>query len=175
MGLIGMGLGSWLVGVIFGPDYALGGRLLGYALWLLIPYSCGYALYSVYLSQGREHQAFRYAVIGSIAFTLSMFIFAPGSNIPGALVSLATGMIMWTGSMVVSMSRRNQLSISFAVGKPGIAVLLGLATFAGLQFLNSWLALCLGLIILFGGSILIGGLSAQEKDLITSLFRKNMS
>jgi len=172
-GLLGMGLGIWLVTVIFGPNYELAGRLLGYGLWLLIPYSCGYALYSVFLSQKRDLKALGHAAIGALTFTLGMIVLVPRLHVSGALISLAAGMIIWTGSMVVKMSRAGHLNIIFSIGKPGIAVFLGLVVFLSLQRLNTWLALFSGLIILFGGSILFGGLSSQEKDVITSLFRKD--
>ena len=174
VGLLGMALGLWLATFIFGPNYASAGRLLGYALLLLIPYGCGYALYSIYLSQKHDLKAFGHATLGAVTFTLSMFIFVPRLHISGALISLAAGMIIWAGSMVVKIARKGHLNVLFSIVKPGIAVLLALATFLGLQLFNTWLALFSGLIILFGGSILLGGLSSQEKDVITSLFRKNM-
>jgi O-antigen/teichoic acid export membrane protein len=171
-GLLGMGMGLWLVTVVFGANYELAGRLLGYALWLLIPYGCGYILYSVYLAKKQDLRALGHATIGAVTFTLGMFIFAPRLHVPGALISLAAGMIIWTGSMIMGLTRKGHLDISFSFGKPGIAVLLGLVTFFGLQLLNTWLALFSGLTILFGSSVLFGGLSSQEKDVITSLFRK---
>jgi O-antigen/teichoic acid export membrane protein len=175
VGLLGMGLGLWLATVIFGQNYELAGRLLGYALWLLIPYSCGYTLYSVYLSQKQDLKALGHAAIGALTFTLGMFVFVPRLHVSGALISLAAGMIIWTASMVVKMSRTGHLNIIFSIGKPGIAVFLGLAAFLSLQRLNTWLALFSGVIILFGGSILFGGLSSLEKDVVKSLFRKNTS
>jgi O-antigen/teichoic acid export membrane protein len=171
-GLLGMGLGLRLVNLVFGPNYDGAGRLMGFALWLLIPYGCGYALYNVYLSQKLDLRALRHATIGAATFTLCMLIFVPGLSVPGALISLAAGMIVWTGSMVIHMARTGRLNILFSIGKPGAAVLLSLAAFLGLQLLNPWLALFSGLIILFGGSILFGGISSQEKDIIASLYRK---
>lgn len=66
--------------------------------------------------------------------------------------------------MIVDMAKRGPLIIFFSIGKPGIAVLMNLAAFLGLQLLNTWVALFSGLITLFGGSILFGGLSSEEKD-----------
>jgi O-antigen/teichoic acid export membrane protein len=37
-GLGGLGLGIWLVTLVFGTNYELAGRLLGYAFLLMIPY-----------------------------------------------------------------------------------------------------------------------------------------
>ena len=174
-GLLGMGIGLWLVTVIFGQNYELAGRLLGYALLLLIPYGCGYSLYTVYLAKKQDLKALGHATMGAATFTLGMFIFAPRLQVPGALISLAAGMIIWTGSMIVGLARTGHLDISFSIGKPGMAVLLSLTAFFGLRFLNPWLALFSGLIFLFSGAILFGGLSSQEKDVITSLFRKKAS
>lgn len=174
-GLLGMGLGLRLVTVVFGSNYELAGRLMGYAFLLLIPYGCGYSLYSVYLAQKRDLKVLVHATIGAAAFTLSMFIFAPRLHVPGALISLAAGMTIWTGSMIIDMAKRGQLDISFSVGKPGLSAFLALAAFFGLSFLDIWLALFSALIVLLAGSILLGGLSSQEKDIITSLFRKKTS
>ncbi|UCE40107.1 MAG: oligosaccharide flippase family protein [Candidatus Aminicenantes bacterium] len=171
-GLGGLGLGIWLVTAVFGMNYELAGRLLGFAFLLLIPYGCGYSLYSVYLAQKRDLKALVFATIGATTFTLGMFMFAPRLHVPGALISLAIGTSIWMGSMIIDMAKRGQLSISFSIGKPGIAALLGLGVFSGLHVLNTWLALFSGLIVLFGGAILSGGLSSQEKDILTSLFRK---
>ena len=77
--------------------------------------------------------------------------------------------------MIVDMAKRGQLIIFFSIDKPRIAVLMGLAAFFGLQLLNTWVALFSGVITLFGGSVLFGGLSSEEKDVITSLFRKKAS
>ncbi len=173
-GLVGLVLGHWLVTAVFGSNYALAGSLLGYSLWLQIPYGCGYTLFSVYLAQKRDLKALGHSSIGAAAFTLGMFIFVPRLDVPGTLISLAGGMIIWTGSMIVDMAKRGQLSLSFSIGKPGIAVLMSIAVFFGLQHVNTWLALFSGLFILFAGSILFGGLSSQEKDVITSLFRKKV-
>lgn len=174
-GLGGLGLGIWLVTVVFGTNYELAGRLLGYTFLLMIPYGCGYSLYSVYLAQKRDRRALMLATIGAAAFTLGMFIFAPLLGVPGALISLAAGMTIWAGSMVVDMAKRGQLSISFSILKPGIAVLLSLGTFFVLQVLNIWLAVFSGLVFLFGGAILSGGLSFQERDVLKSLFQKKAS
>ncbi len=174
-GLGGLGLGVWLVTLVFGTNYELAGRLLGYAFLLMIPYGCGYSLYSVYLAQKRDRRALMLAALGAVAFTLGMFVFAPLLDVPGALISLAAGMTIWTGSMVVDMAKRGQLSISFSIVKPGIAVLLGLGAFFGLQVFSIWLALFSGLIFLFGGAILSGGLSFHERDVLKSLFQKKAS
>jgi O-antigen/teichoic acid export membrane protein len=171
-GLLGMSLGPWLVAAVFGDNYTLAGRLLGYAFLLLIPYGCGHSLFSVYIAQKRDLRALAHAASGAAAFTLSMLVSAPRLPIPGALISLAAGMIIWTGIMVADMTKRGQLDIGYSIGRPGIAVLLGLGAFFGLQTLDTWLALFSGLVILFGGSVLFGGLSFQEKDVISSLFRK---
>jgi O-antigen/teichoic acid export membrane protein len=115
------------------------------------------------------------ATLGAVAFTLSMFIFAPRFDVPGALISLAAGMTVWTGSMIVDMAKRGQLNIFFSIVKPGIALLLGLGAFFGLHVFNTWLALFSGLIVLFGGAILSGGLSSQEREVFKSLFQKKTS
>jgi O-antigen/teichoic acid export membrane protein len=171
-GLLGMSLGLWLVNVVFGPNYAWAGRLMGYALWLLIPYGCGYALYNVYLAQKLDLRALGHAAAGAVTFTLGMLILVPGLSISGALISLAAGMTIWTGLMVAHMAATDHLNFFYSIGKPGLAVLFSVAAFLGLQLFDPWLALFSGLIILFGGSILLGGLSSQEKDIIASLFRK---
>lgn len=175
VGLLGMGLGSWFVTLVFGPNYQQAGRLLGYALWLLVPYGCGFSLYSVYLAQKRDLKALGHAATGAVAFTLGMLIFVPRLHVPGAILSLAAGMLVWTGGMIVDMAKRGQINIPFSLGRPGTAVLLGLAAFFGLRVLDVWLAMFAGLTFLFAGSILSGGLSSQEKDVITSLFRKKAS
>jgi O-antigen/teichoic acid export membrane protein len=174
-GLGGLGLGIWLVTLVFGTNYELAGRLLGFAFLLMIPYGCGYSLYTVYLAQRRDRRALMLATIGASAFTLGMFVFAPLLDVPGALISLAAGMTVWTGSMIVDMANRDQLSISFSIARPGIAVLQGLGAFFGLKVFSVWLALFSGLIILFGGAILSGGLSFQERDVLKSLFQKKAS
>lgn len=174
-GLLGMGLGPWLVTVVFGPNYQQAGRLLGYALWLLVPYGCGFSLYSVFLAQKHDRKALGYAAIGAVAFTLGMLIFVPRLHVPGAILSLAAGMLIWTGGMIADMAKRGQVGVPFSLGRPGTAVLLSLAAFFGLQGLDTWLAMFAGLTVLFGGSILFGRFSSQEKDVVTSLFRKKAS
>jgi O-antigen/teichoic acid export membrane protein len=168
-GLLGMGLGPWLVTAVFGTSYEPAGSFLGYALWLLIPYGCGYALFSVYISQKRDLKALACAAIGAGSFTLAMFVFAPRFGVEGALLSLAAGMVIWTGSMIVEMAKRGQLHIGFSVGRPGAAVLLGFAAFFALQFLGTGLSSLLALLVLLACSILLGGLSSQEKEVIQSL------
>jgi O-antigen/teichoic acid export membrane protein len=171
-GLVGMGMGRWLVTFVFGPNYERAGGLLGYGLWLLIPYGCSYALYSIYLARKQDLRAVGQATIGAVTFTLGMFLLAPRLHVAGALISLAAGMTICTGSMILGLARTEQLDISFSIGKPGMAVLLSLGAFFGLQHLGPWLALTAGLLLLFSGAILFGGLSSQEKNVITSLLRK---
>jgi O-antigen/teichoic acid export membrane protein len=168
-GLLGMGLGPWLMTAVFGADYEAAGRFLGYALWLLIPYGCGYTLFSVYLAHKRDLRALAYASIGAVSFTLAMFIFASRYQLQGALISLAAGMVIWTGSMIVDMANRGQLDVAFSVGRPGAAVLLGFAAFFAFRFLGAIPASLLALLVLLAGSILLGGLSSQEKDVVRSL------
>ena len=168
-GILGMGLGSWLTTAVFGTNYEQAGRLLGFAFLLLIPYGCGYSLYSVYLSQKHDRKALIHATSGSAAFTLAMFLLVPRHGIPGALISLAAGMSIWTGSMVVSMARRGRLDVFFSLVRPGAAVILGLVAYFAFQPLGIVPASFLALLVLLAGSILLGGLSAQEKDVIKSL------
>ncbi len=172
LGLLGMGMGPWVVMRIFGASYERAGRLLGYGLWLLIPYGCGFALYYVYLAKKQDLRALGHATLGAVTFTLGMLILAPRLYVGGALIALAAGMIICAGSMIFELARREQLGIGFSIGKPGMAVLLSLGAFISLQRINAWLALAAGLLLLFGCAILFGGLSGEEKDIITSLFRQ---
>ena len=86
-GLSAMALGPWLVDSLFGGRYVLAGRLLGPALWLLVPMAAGTAMAQVLVAQGRLVSQALCAIAGAGVMIALMFALKATMGPGGALVA----------------------------------------------------------------------------------------
>jgi O-antigen/teichoic acid export membrane protein len=69
-GLLGMALGPALFGTLFGPAYEAAGRLVGLALWCLVPIGAGFALPLVFTLRGEMRSQILLSAIATAIMAL---------------------------------------------------------------------------------------------------------
>ncbi len=168
-GLAGLGLGSWLVDIIFGARYVKTGYLLGLVMWLLIPFTCANTLMNVYLA--RNQFLFPILCTGAgaltMSFTMPWLVTTMGS--PGAVLAIGIGMGFWALSLVLLLARSGDLDVRQAVFRPLAVVLFSLVIFFAMKPVNDWLAMLTSWASLLGGTLLFGVLTKDERSLLASI------
>jgi len=165
-GLTGMFFGTWLVNLLFGPKYLEAGQLLGFTMWLLIPFLWGNALNALYLARSHYQEALLCAFLGILSFLTSLLCFAAHLGNMGVILSSAAGMIVWSVSLIIMMTHPKNIDLKFAVLQPSIIVIISLSVY--FIFYN-YLAFLLSMIVIISGVYLFG-LSTSEKDTIKMLY-----
>jgi O-antigen/teichoic acid export membrane protein len=171
-GLAGMGAGPWLVNILFGARYLEAGYLLGYVMWLLIPFTCGFIISRVYFARGEFFLPTVCSGAGALVMTLIMPWMITVMDTSGAVVAMAAGMSVWALSLIGIITRSRDLHVGQALFRPLIVILFALAIYMALKSMNIWLALLTSLAALFCGMMMFGGVTEDEKYLLKHLIRK---
>jgi O-antigen/teichoic acid export membrane protein len=174
-GLAGLGIGPWLVDIMFGARYMGAGYLLGFVIWLLIPLMCGITVTWVYLARGQFFLPTMCSGSGAAVFTLSMPWLVSAMDTLGAVLATGTGMGVWALSSIWILARSDDLNVFRSVFRPLAVVLLALGIFLSLRPVNAWLALLASWTVLSCGTWLFGILNKEERYLLCSLKRKRCS
>lgn len=164
--LTGVSLGPWMITHLLGATYLQAGNLVGYSLWLLIPWTAGYSLYTVWLARGRTIMLLMGTAAGALTSTVVMVVCVPFMGFGGALVAMAIGMSVWAGSLLWEMLRAGELNWRFTLLKPGIAVLITVGVFYSLVPFHKWIALPVAMGTLLVSLFVCGGFSEIEKTLL---------
>ena len=172
IGFIGLSLGPFLVSITFGTAYEEAGRLVGFALWLMIPWTIGYTLYTVSLSKGRDRLAIICTGLGITSLGFVMLLLIPPLGIAGALLSTAIGMTVWATSLLVQTAKSQELKLVETLLKPGGVVFLAAVVFFLLHGIHAGLALPGALLALFGGLFISGGILPEDKAIFSRIHQK---
>jgi O-antigen/teichoic acid export membrane protein len=171
-GLAGLGIGPWLVDIMFGTRYMGAGYLLGFVIWLLIPLMCGTTVTGVYIARGHFFLPTMCSGAGAVVFTLSMPWLVSAMDTLGAVLATGAGMLVWALSSIWILARSDDLDVFRSVLRPLAAVLLALGIFLPLSSVNAWLALLTSWTALFCGTWLFSILNKEERYLLANLRRR---
>lgn len=171
-GMTGIALGPWLVNVIFGARYLDAGHLLGPAIWLLIPWTCGHTIWLVYLARDQVLLPTVFTGVGALILTLSMPWLVSSMDAAGAVLAAGMGMGVWALGLIVMFTRSGDLRLGRVILRPAGVALLSLAVFLVLDRLNVWLSLPVSLFILFGGTFFLGVLAPDERCALLGFVRR---
>ncbi|MGE4545478.1 MAG: oligosaccharide flippase family protein [Pedobacter sp.] len=161
--LIAMAFGPSLVQGVFGDRYALAGQMLGPGIWLLIPLTAGTSLAQVFVARGRFIIPCFYALVGSLVLTLSLSILASNFGLAGVLLATGAGLGVWALGLIFHLARDYGLDLSFAVVRPGIAVILAAFFYKLMEQTGKPLALLAGCMALLGAALLFGLLVPMQR------------
>ena len=171
-GMTGIALGPWLVNVIFGACYVDAGHLVGPAMWLLIPWTCGHTIWLVYLARDQVFLPTVFTGVGALILTLSMPWLVSSMDAAGAVLAAGMGMGVWALSLIVMFTRSGDLSLGCVILKPAGVALLSLAVFLVLDNVNVWLSLPVSQFVLFGGTFFLGVLAPDERSALLGFVRR---
>jgi O-antigen/teichoic acid export membrane protein len=175
LGLAGLGGGVWLVNIVCGARYKEAGYLLGFTLWLFIPWTCASAIWRVYLARGQFFLSTLCAGAGALFFTL----FIPWSvsimDTPGAVLAAGMGMGVWALTSIWLFARSDDLDVKPTILRPLILVLFALGIFFALKSVNVWIALLTSWAAILCGALLFGVITEDERHLLHSLKRNNQA
>ncbi len=173
-GLSAMALGPWLVEALFGDSYVLAGRLLGPALWLLVPMTAGTAAAQVLVAQGRLVSQALCAVTGAGVMTALMFALNATMGPGGALAATGAGLSIWALSLIAVLAQGSAFKLGHSILKPGAATLLALAVYLGLMLLSvaTWLAFAAALATLASVAAALRVIAPEEVAAILAAIRR---
>ena len=173
-GLSAMALGPWLVDSLFGGRYVLTGRLLGPALWLLVPMTAGTAASQVLVAQGRLVAQALCAIAGAGVMTALMFALTATMGPGGALAAAGAGLSIWAFSLVAVVARGGALKLGRSILRPGAAALLALAVYLGLMLLGwaTWQALAAALAVLASAAAVLRVIAPEEAAALLAAIRR---
>jgi O-antigen/teichoic acid export membrane protein len=167
--LVVIGAGPWLVDAILGARYGEAGHLLGLVMWLLIPWSCGNAIWRVYLARGQFFLPTMCAGAGALVLTFTMPWLVSAVGTSGALLATGGGIGVWALSLIGILIRSDDLDLGRVVLRPVGVVLLALAVFLVLLRVNVWLSLPGSLFVLGCGTFSLGVLTSDERSALLRL------
>jgi len=170
-GLAGLGIGPWLVDIMFGARYMEAGYLLGFVMWLLIPLMCGTSVTRVYIARGQFYLPTACAAAGAVVFTLTMPWCVTALDVLGAVLATGAGMGVWSLSLIWMLARSDDLDVLRSVFRPLAVILFALGTFSALKPVNALLALLISWAVLLCGTLMFGVLTEDEHCLLASLKR----
>jgi O-antigen/teichoic acid export membrane protein len=170
-GLAGMGAGRWLVNIIFGARYAEAGHLLGLTMWLLIPWSCGSAIWSIFLARSQFFFPIVCASAGAFVLTVSMPWFVRALGTTGAVIAAGVALMVWATGLIIMLITSDEINLSHSLLRPMVAVLVALVVFFALKEVNIWISLCASWLVLCGGTFLFGVLTQEERSALLRFMR----
>jgi O-antigen/teichoic acid export membrane protein len=168
---LGEGAGPWLVSTLFGERFTESGDLLSAAMWLLIPWNCGSALWMVHLARGRFVFPSLSMGIGALVMTLSMPILLKTLGTMGAILAIGLGAALWALVLLLLVIRDEALNLGQAVWRPGAATLAALLIFFALTPAGLWIAVCGGWLTLFIASRVIGVITASDWHIVLTVLK----
>jgi O-antigen/teichoic acid export membrane protein len=175
LGLAGLGGGVWLVNIVFGARYQMAGYLLGFTLWLIIPWTCANAIWRVYLARGQFFLSTLCAGTGALLFTLIIPWSVSTMDTPGAVFAAGMGMGVWALTLIWLLARSDDLDVKATIFRPLILVLFALGIFFALKSVNVWIALLTSWAVILCGALLFGVITEDERHLLHSLKRNNQA
>jgi O-antigen/teichoic acid export membrane protein len=158
VGLVGLALGPWLIDRVLGAQYAMAGTLIGPALWLLIPYTCGNVLTSFSLVRGRIRTVMVCSAVGVLVLVATIFPLTAWWGKGGVIAATAIALSCWA-SMVLAMEGGNiMLCVVRCLSWVGVT----LASYIMVASHNALLALGVSLLLLLCSVPLFGIIQPHE-------------
>jgi len=174
-GLAGLGIGPWLVKILFGTRYEEAGRLLGLVIWLLIPLTCGNVINGIFVAMGQFFLPPICAGLGALFMSCIFKWLISTMNTSGAIIATGIGMGVWASSLIWILARSVNLDIRHTVFRPLIVIIFCLGVFFVLKPVSGLIAMLSSWTALLCGSLMFGVLTEDEWFLIASLKKKWLS
>jgi len=174
-GIAGLGIGPWIVEVLFGTRFKEAGCLLGIVMWLLIPFTCGSVISTVYYSRGQFLFPAVCAGIGALVLSCTFSWLVSKMNTSGAIVATGAGMGMQALSLIWVHAKSGGLNIRETVFRPLVVIIFCLGIFFVLKPVGGLLAMLSSWAALLFGSVMFGVINEEDKYLLVSLKRRLFS
>ncbi|QEX15791.1 hypothetical protein FRZ44_10780 [Hypericibacter terrae] len=111
LSLLGTWLAPSLTSLVFGLEYLQAGRILGEAIWLLIPISLAIGLQQVLFScRANLGLASIFSIVGIVAMVALYAPLARAFSYHGALLATGIGMSIWAGGIALALVTAGILS-----------------------------------------------------------------
>jgi O-antigen/teichoic acid export membrane protein len=175
LGLAGLGGGPWLVNTVLGARYQEAGYLLGYTLWLFIPWTCASVIWRIYLARGKLFGSILCAGAGALIFTLIMPWSVSIMDTPGAVFAAGMGMGVWALSSIWLHARSRDLDMKQTILHPLVIVVLALGVYLALKPISNWIALLISWGALLCGTLLFGVFTEDGRHLFGAVKRGNQA
>jgi O-antigen/teichoic acid export membrane protein len=171
-GIVGLAFAEPLTVWVFGQRFAEGGKLLGLAVWLMIPLTIGTAASPSLLARGHRWSL----VVGSLVGVLLLIVLIPPLvqylGAVGALAAAGAGLTSW--AMILYAFHRGQSRPRFGLAllRPSAVLVIVAGTYLGLKFaLGPIGAVAVALAIGVPAARLMGALTAVEWAHVGRLLR----
>ena len=171
-GLGGLGIGPWIVKVLFGTRYNEAGYLLGIVMWLLIPLTCASVINAVFLAKGQFFIPTICAGLGVLVMSCIFPWTVRVMNTSGAIIATGMGMGVQALSLIWRLAKSGGLNVRETVFRPLIVIICCLGIFFVMKPVSSLLALLLSYTALLCGSVVFGIITLNEWSLIANLKKK---
>ena len=171
-GVIGLAFAEPLTVWVFGQQYAEGGKLLGSAVWLMIPLTIGTAASPSLLARGHRWSL----VVGSLVGVLLLIVLTPPLvqylGAVGALAAAGTGLTSWALILYSFHRGQSRPRFGFALLRPSAVLVIVAGTYLGLECaLGPMGAVAVALTICIPATRLMGALTAVEWSRVGRLLR----
>lgn len=173
VGIAGMALGPSLVIRIFGEQYLLAARLIGPALWCLLPFSLASTLTAFTIARGYYYLSPACHLAGAVVLTVSLPILVAEWGATGGIIAAGLGLGTSAICLIMIAVTRNWLDALKALVYPALCVAALLATYNLLEPFSVWLALPASLLVLLGLAHMTGTISAADRQLVKQLMDRS--
>jgi len=173
-GILGMGIGSWLIDLVMGPAYLTTGTYLGWGLWLLLPFSVGTALQIIFVAEKRPLCVSGASIVGVIIVSVLVFAFVPAFGIKGIFLGTGIGMAIWAGLLAVLFERSKRPAILRTLFLCGLVLSVTLVTgiVAAAAQLSEWFYIPLECSLLVGGICLVGLSQKDQRHFLVNMLNR---
>ena len=162
-GVVGLAFAEPLISWVFGQRYAEGGKLLGSALWLIIPLTIGTVASQSLLARGHRWSL----VVGSLVGVLLLIMLTPPLvqylDAIGALLAAGAGLTSWALVLYSLHRGQSRPRLGLVLLRPLAVLVIVAGTYLGLE---SWLgpigAVAVALVIGVPATRWMGALTAVE-------------
>lgn len=174
-GLFLLALGEPLVVLIFGTDYALAGRNLGYMVLILVPFSCAVTIARTSLAEGRYGAISRATFFSVLLFTGGFYPAVAHFGFPGILISMAAGQLLRLVLLVRLHIQNYPLDVSTALLRPFALLAIAVLSVELLRPHSPYLAFASAAGLMCTGWVLAGIVRRAEIDLLSEHLFKRQS
>jgi O-antigen/teichoic acid export membrane protein len=173
LALVAAAAGPRLIPLIFGQAFHSAGAHLVFGIMLVLPFGIGSIATQILVAHDKPWHAMAAATAGAAAMTAAVMLFMPvGGSFTGYFLCILAGMVIWSLSALILLSRWVDVQWLRLVAKPALVSGLSLAAYgmlAGTVGTASGLALAIA--TLMAGQWIFHILSEPERGFLLQILR----